>query len=97
MARKKYNAAERSELLTLLAKRTESMAGFAKKHGVSVATLYKWQGMQGETGGGFVEIKGPAAQQAEGPLLLRAGEVHLYFERLPEAGWLASLVQKLQG
>jgi transposase-like protein len=97
MARKKYNAAERSELLRQLAKRTESMAGFAKKHGVSAATLYKWQGMQEESGGGFVEIKGPAAQPAGRHLLLRAGEVHLYFEGLPEAGWLASLVQKLQG
>jgi transposase-like protein len=97
MARKRYNAEERSELLSLLAKRTESMADFAKTHGVSLATLYKWQDVREETGGDFVEIRRPAAAQAGGPLLLRAGEVHLYFERLPEAGWLASLVQKLQG
>jgi transposase-like protein len=97
MARKKYSASRRTALLGLFARRTESIARFAKTHGVSAATLYKWQAHKEEGGGSFVEItredKAPQAPH----LLVRMGEVSLSFESLPDAGWLAALVQKLQG
>lgn len=98
MARKKYSASRRTELLGLFARRKESIARFAKTHGVSAATLYKWQqAHKEEAGGSFVEITREDRAQQGQHLLLRAGEVSLSFERLPDAGWLAALVHKLQG
>ncbi len=97
MARKKFSASRRTELLGLFARRTESIARFAKTHGVSAATLYKWQAHKEEASGSFVEITREDGAPQGQHLLLRAGEVSLSFERLPDAGWLAALVQKLQG
>jgi len=99
MARKRYSADERAELLSLFAERRESVAHFAQTHSVSAATLYKWQGAREDTNAGsFVEIAPPAAASAAVPgLTVWAGGVGLSFERLPPADWLASLVQKLQG
>lgn len=98
MARKKYSASRRTALLGLFARRTESIAHFAKRHGVSAATLYKWQQADKENAGGsFVEITREDRPTQGQHLLLRAGEVSLSFESLPDAGWLAALVQKLQG
>jgi transposase-like protein len=99
MARKKYTADRRSELLALFANRTESIASFAQTHSVSAATLYKWQGAREDNGAGsFVQIAPPEAASATVPgLTVWAGGVGLSFERLPPADWLASLVQKLQG
>ena len=85
-------------MLGLFARRTESIAHFAKRHGVSAATLYKWQqAHRDKTGGSFVEITREDRPTQGQHLLLRAGEVSLSFESLPDAGWLAALVQKLQG
>lgn len=98
MARKKYSASQRTALLGLFARRTESIAQFAKTQGVSAATLYKWQQADKEdAGGNFVEITREDSAPSAPNLLVRVGEVSLSFESLPDAGWLASLVQKLQG
>lgn len=99
MARKRYSAEQRAELLELFAVRKESIARFVQRHGVSAAMLYKWQGERGDTGAGsFVEI-GPreAAPAAVPGLAVWAGGVGLSVEGLPPAEWPASLVQKLQG
>jgi len=98
MARKKYSASRRAALLELFARRTERIAHFAKTHGVSAATLYKWQRAgKAENVGSFVEITREDSGLAAAHLLVRVGEVSMSFERLPDAGWLAALVQKLQG
>ncbi len=98
MARKKYSASRRTALLGLFARRTESIAHFAKRHGVSAATLYKWQQADKENAAGsFVEITREDSAPQAPHLLVRVGEVSLSFESLPDAGWLAALVQKLQG
>ena len=98
MAGKRYSAERRQELLTLLSKRTESMSSFAKAHGVSAATLYKWQAPKAGAAGSFVEImRQDGLAPAESGLLMQVGQVYLSFEGLPDVEWLAGLVQKLQG
>jgi transposase-like protein len=99
MGRKRYSLQERALLLEQLANRDQSIAGFAKAHGVSVATLYHWQQQAADAGadtaGSFVEIKHPGASQDAAPLVLHAGGIALRFGQLPDAGWLAVLLQKL--
>jgi transposase-like protein len=57
MAGKRYSSQERALLLALFAKRAGSIKSFAEAHGVSAATLYKWQGaLEDAKAGSFVEI-----------------------------------------
>ena len=79
------------------ANRQQSISRFAKAHGVSVATLYHWQQQLAEDvpGVGFVEIQRGVVQGAASVLTLHVGAIALRFEALPDAGYLAALVQKL--
>ena len=99
MGRRKYSAQEREALLKGLANCKEGISVYAKSQGVSVGTLYNWQQQLGQVkrdpGAGFVEIGQPAPLEERGSLILRMGDVSLCFEALPEAGWLAVLVEKL--
>lgn len=99
MGRKRYSAEERAALLEQLSNREESLAGFARAHGVSVATLYHWQRQAGTAEvvmtDHFTEIRRADPGQREGQLTLRLGEATLQFEELPDASWLAALLQKL--
>jgi len=99
MGRRKYSAQEREALLKGLANCKEGISVYAKAQGVSVGTLYKWQQQAGQVkpdpGAGFVEIGQPVSFEEKGSLILRMGDVSLRFEALPEAGWLAVLVEKL--
>ena len=98
MTGKRYSAERRQELLALLEKRTESISSFARAHGVSAATLYKWQAPKAGAEGSFVEIRRQEGQApAESGLLMQVGQVYLSFEVLPDVEWLAGVVQKLQG
>jgi transposase-like protein len=98
MAGKRYSTAQRQELLALLEQRSGSLASFARRHGVSVATLYKWQEHRERITGSFVEIERRESRAPGVPALqLCVGEAQLSFERLPDAEWLARLLQKLQG
>ena len=99
MAGKRYSSQERALLLALFAKRAGSIKSFAEAHGVSTATLYKWQGaLEDAKAGSFVEIAPQDAAPSAAPgLTVWAGGVGLSFGHLPPADWLASLVQKLQG
>lgn len=97
MAGKRYSAAQRQELLALLEHRSGSLASFARRHGVSVATLYKWQGHRERIAGSFVEIeRREGGAPGASALQLCVGEVQLSFQHLPDAGWLARLLQNLQ-
>ena len=99
MGRRKYSAQDREALLEGLANCKEGISVYAKAHGVSVGTLYNWQQQAGQvkpdSGAGFVEIGQQVSFEEKGSLILRLGDVSLRFEALPEAGWLASLVEKL--
>lgn len=96
MGGKRYSVQERAALVDLFSKRTGSIKSFIEAHGVSAATLYKWRGNTEDTGGGFVEIARTEAHLSA-LLLVRVGGLELRFEQLPDAGWLAGLLQKLQG
>ena len=99
MRGKKYSAQEREELLKSMAKRKESIAQFAKAHGVSVGTLYNWQQQAAElspkAGSGFVEISRPISVGLGAQLTLKHGKVSMYFDQLPDTGWLTDLIEKL--
>jgi transposase-like protein len=98
MAGKKYSSARRQELLALLEKRSGSMASFARRHGVSLATLYNWQQHKERPVGNFIEIKSREDKLPHSPAIqLWAGEVQISFERLPDAEWLARLLKNLRG
>ena len=77
----------------------ESIAGFAKVHGVSVGTLYNWKRQLAhrspEADLGFVEIGQPLSPELGVHLTLKIGSVSLHFEQLPDADWLSALVEKL--
>ena len=79
------------------ANRQQSISRFAKAHGVSVATLYHWQQQMADDGpgAGFVEIHHGAIVQDVVARGLTVGAIALRFEALPDAGYLAALVQKL--
>jgi transposase-like protein len=96
MAGKRYSAQDRVLLLKRLADGQQRVSDFARENGISVATLYNWQqqAMRQEDAG-FIEIKAPDAREKEIPMVLQAGDVVLRFEQLPDAGWLATLVDKL--
>lgn len=97
MGRKRYSSQERTALLEQFANRQQSISRFAKAHGVSVATLYHWQQQLADDGpgAGFVEIQRGVVQGAASVLTLHVGAIALRFEALPDAGYLAALVQKL--
>jgi transposase-like protein len=67
MERRRYSALEREELLKFLSNWPESIAGFAKVHGVSVGTLNNWNQQLAdrspEADLGFVEIGQPLSSE----------------------------------
>ena len=97
MGRKRYSSQERAALLEQFANRQQSISRFAKAHGVSVATLYHWQQQMADDGpgAGFVEIQRGVVQGAASVLTLHVGAIALRFEALPDAGYLAALLQQL--
>ena len=99
MGGRRYSAREREELLDCLANWQDSIAGFAKVHGVSVGTLYNWKQQiadkSPEADLGFVEIGQPLSPELGVHLTLNIGSVSLHFEQLPDTDWLAALIEKL--
>lgn len=79
MGGKRYSAREREELLNCLSNWQESVAGFAKVHGVSVGTLYNWKQQLAdrspEADLGFVEIGQPLSPELGVHLTLNIGGV----------------------
>lgn len=84
----------KAALVSQFAVRQESATQFAKRHGVSVSSLYRWQTEQPE--GGFVQIKPESSVlQATGSLVLEVGELRIEFSTLPEPGYLQSMLKWL--
>jgi hypothetical protein len=80
--------------LLQFAHRQESVQQFAKRHRVSVSSLYRWQSEQ--TISGFVQIKPePTHLQATVPLVLEKGDLRIEFSTLPHAVYLQSILECL--
>jgi hypothetical protein len=97
MGRKHHSESERKEILRLLEQKTCTLKQFAIEHGITVPTIYQWQKKQPSVvanSGVFLEIDRPEVTPGT-TLCLRHQGVELSFESLPDANWLAKLVQHL--
>jgi transposase-like protein len=97
MGRKHHSESERKEILRLLGQKTCTLKQFASDHGITIPTIYQWQKKQHPAmvdQGVFVEIDRPEPI-ASTTLCLRHQCVELNFESLPDANWLATLLQRL--
>ncbi len=84
----------RTKLLEAFATRQGSAEQFAKRHGLSVSTLYRWQSEQAVAG--FVEIKPDGMlPQNESRMVLEKGELRIEFTALPDVGYMQALLNML--
>lgn len=98
MGRKHHSESERNEILRLFGQKTCTLKEFAKEHGIAIPTIYQWQKKQQQSLetelGVFVEIDRPESK-ASTSFCIRHQGIELSFESLPDANWLATLVQHL--
>jgi transposase-like protein len=97
MGRKHHGESERKEILRLLSQKTCTLKQFASDHGITIPTIYQWQKKHQPSlvdQGVFVEIDRPEPI-SKTTLCLRHQGIELNFESLPDATWLATLVQRL--
>ena len=77
---KRYSEKDKLRLLSRMAESGESRASYAKRHGVSVGSLARWEaelGAGGAVGGGmrFVEVEVPSMATAAQPKSVATGLV----------------------
>jgi hypothetical protein len=97
MGRKHHSESDRKKILRLFEQKTCTLKQFASDHGITIPTIYQWKKKhQPVTAdlGFFVEIDRPEPLVST-TLCLRHQGVELSFDSLPDANWLAKLVQHL--
>lgn len=93
---KRYTQEDKLRLLSAFKERTESATSFARRMGLSVGSLYRWE--QELPLGGFCEVVAPGAPLVASScpaLTLDAGGVSVRFWSLPPGAYLVELLQGL--
>ena len=72
--------------------RTESTGAFAKRMGVSMGSLYRWEQ---ELGSGFREVVPTVDGAVSGALRIKVGGATVEFDKLPPGDYLLALLQGL--
>ena len=86
--------------LAAIEQRGCTVAEYAREHDLSAPSLYTWRGrLRDGTSGSITEQRVRFAEvvtttsAVSGGLFVRIGDVSLEFDTLPDAGWLASLLE----
>jgi Transposase len=92
----KYTESKREEILAAFANRPDSVESFARRHGVSVNTLYLWRDAQRvkpkQSELVFRPIEPPSSVFL--PVTVEIGGVMMIFSTPPDAGWFAEVIKR---
>ena len=85
---------EKARILSAFRQRTESAGAFAKRIGVSMGSIYRWDQ---ELGGGFREVVPTVVGTASVGLRIKVGGATVEFDKLPPSDYLLGLLQGFGG
>lgn len=81
---------EKARILSAFRQRTESAGAFAKRIGVSMGSIYRWEQ---ELADGFREVVPTVQGPVSGALRIKVGEAMVEFDKLPPSDYLFALLQ----
>ena len=89
---KRHTTEEKARILSAFRRRTESAGAFAKRIGISMGSIYRWEQ---ELGDGFREVVPTVDGAVLGALRIKVGEAMVEFDKLPPSDYLLGLLQGL--
>ena len=87
---KRHTTEEKARILSAFRQRKESAGAFAKRIGVSIGSIYRWEQ---ELGDGFREVVPTVDGAVLGALRIKVGEAMVEFDKLPPSDYLLALLQ----
>jgi hypothetical protein len=93
----KYTEVKRKKILQAFASRTDTVESFARRHGVSVGTLYLWREAQNAKSHGFESAFRPIEPSLpiSMPFIVDISGIEMRFASPPDAIWFADFIKHL--